>query len=62
MNDIDYKKCNDQIPLEDYPLAMAYVPRQIWRNICNLDDGFHNGTIFKDLQKPFLCYKSRGEI
>lgn len=36
------------------PIAMAYVPWQEFKNIRNLKDGYHNGTIFKDLDKPFI--------
>ena len=35
-------------------IAMAYVPWQEFKNISNLKDGYHNGTIFKDLDKPFI--------
>lgn len=51
-------KCIDQMPLENFPVAMAYVPWQTWGNLYDLDKAFEVGTIFKDLHKPFLCYKS----
>lgn len=35
------------------PLAMAYVPWQKWQNIFEADKGFHCGTIFHELHKPF---------
>lgn len=47
----------DNIPLADLPVAMAYVPWQDWGQICDLDTAFHVGTIFKDLNKPFLGCK-----
>ena len=34
-------------------LAMAYVPWQEWNSIYDSDKGFHCGTIFEDLYKPF---------
>lgn len=34
-------------------LAMAYVPWQRWQNIFDADKGFHCGTIFQELHKPF---------
>ncbi|MBQ3105599.1 MAG: spore coat associated protein CotJA [Lachnospiraceae bacterium] len=38
----------------DYPLGMAYVPRQSFRGICeNLEAGYNMGTIFPELNKPF---------
>ena len=40
--------------LDKYPLAMAYVPWQHFDTICeDLDQAFHNGTIFPELDKPF---------
>ncbi len=35
-------------------LAMAYVPWQEWQNIYDMDKAFCRGTIFCDLDKPFL--------
>ena len=39
---------------EDVSLAMAYVPWQKWRDIYEAEKGFHCGTIFKELNLPFL--------
>ena len=36
------------------PIAMAYVPWQIWRDIYDAEKGFACGTIFQELNKPFL--------
>lgn len=40
--------------LEQFPVAMAYVP---WQRNCNmyenLDEAFQIGTIFPELNKPF---------
>lgn len=38
---------------EDYPVAMAYVPRQKWHTVYELDKGLCAGTIFPELNKPF---------
>lgn len=35
-------------------LAMAYVPWQIWGDLYDADKGFHCGTIFQELNLPFL--------
>ena len=40
--------------VRDCPLAMAYVPMQRWRALCAPEDGFPHGTIFEELDKPFL--------
>ena len=45
-------KCR-QDPLYQLPLAMAYVPWQQWRAIYEVEKGFHRGTIFEELDKPF---------
>lgn len=41
---------------ENVSLAMAYVPYQNWENIYDVENGFSAGTIFADLDKPFLGY------
>lgn len=40
-------------------LAMAYVPVQPWGEIYDLDKALQRGTIFADLDKPFLGEKAR---
>lgn len=40
--------------LDNMPLAMAYVPWQTWRDIYDAEKGFHRGTIFQELDLPFL--------
>ena len=40
--------------LEGRSLAMAYVPWQQWREIYEPCMGFAHGTIFSELDKPFL--------
>lgn len=44
------KICN----LQDLPLAMAYVPIQIWQKLYTPNDGFSRGTIFEQLDLPFI--------
>lgn len=39
--------------LEDFPLAMAYVPWQKWQDIFEPCKAFQCGTIFEELSKPF---------
>lgn len=40
--------------MDDISLAMAYVPWQKWRNLYETEKGFHCGTIFQELNLPFL--------
>lgn len=40
--------------LEGTTPAMAYVPWQQWREIYEPCMGFAHGTIFRELDKPFL--------
>ena len=35
------------------PIAMAYVPWQVWQDIYDAEKGLHRGTIFQELDKPF---------
>jgi len=40
--------------LDNLPIAMAYVPMQKWRNIYDADVGLDRGTMFQELDLPFL--------
>ncbi len=46
--------------LEEYPLASVYAPLQCWRNLYDNETGFSRGTIFKELDLPFLCSDKSG--
>jgi hypothetical protein len=35
-------------------LAMGFVPDQVWQNVYNCDVALARGTIFADLDKPFI--------
>ena len=39
--------------MHDLPIAMAYVPSQRFENLYGAADGWHHGTIFADLNKPY---------
>lgn len=40
--------------IEEFPIAMAYVPWQKWEQPYEPEVGLNKGTIFPDLFKPFL--------
>ncbi|MCI9442388.1 MAG: spore coat associated protein CotJA [Ruminococcus sp.] len=46
--------CKKEDRLHGMALAMAYVPWQTWGDIYDLCEAFQAGTIFEDLNKPFL--------
>lgn len=46
--------CWREDPLYGMPIAMAYVPWQTWRDIYDTCKGFQTGTIFAELDKPFV--------
>lgn len=46
------ERCND--PLRHMALAIAYVPWQQWNQTYELEKALQVGTIFPDLDKPFL--------
>ncbi|MGI6166970.1 MAG: spore coat associated protein CotJA [Eubacteriales bacterium] len=46
--------------LSDYPLAMVYVPLQVWRGLYDPVTGHDRGTIFRELDKPLEVYGGRG--
>lgn len=35
-------------------LAMAYIPMQFYRDTYGIEEGFNAGTVFPELDKPFL--------
>lgn len=35
-------------------LAMSYVPVQQWNTLYEIEEGFDRGTIFPELDKPFM--------
>lgn len=39
---------------DDYPIGMGYVPWQEFKNLYEAEKGFHAGTIFMELEKPFI--------
>ena len=47
--------------LDNLPLAMAYVPMQKWRNIYEADVGLDRGTMFCELDLPFLGDRRDGK-
>ncbi len=44
----------DDRTLSSLPLAMAYVPMQKWQKLYEPDVAFERGTIFSELDLPFL--------
>jgi hypothetical protein len=41
-------------PVDRMEPAMSYVPWQKWENIYNMEEGLQKGTIFEDLDKPYI--------
>lgn len=41
--------------IDQFPVTMAYVPWQKWHDTYDLCRGLNAGTIFPELDKPFLC-------
>lgn len=39
--------------MDNYPVAMAYVPWQQWHTVYDLERALSCGTIFPELNKPF---------
>lgn len=40
------------------PVGMAYVPYQKWKNVYEPSVALSRGTVFEDLDKPFLGEKA----
>lgn len=41
--------------LSGYPLAMVYAPIQEWKDLYDLDTALVKGTLFSELDLPFLA-------
>ena len=46
--------------LRDYPLASVYAPLQDFRNLYDRDTGLKHGTIFSELNLPFMGESVKG--
>ena len=44
---------NGRMALDSLPLAMAYVPMQMWNTTYDASKGLERGTIFPELDLPF---------
>ena len=53
-HDLDYGRCRPD-PVAVMPLAMAYVPWQCWCETYDPALGHDRGTIFPELDLPFLA-------
>ena len=42
----------------EYPIGMGYVPWQEFKNLYEPERGLHAGTIFSELDKPFIGRRS----
>ncbi|WP_235839217.1 spore coat associated protein CotJA [Clostridium sp. Marseille-P2415] len=40
--------------IDKFPVAMAYVPWQRWQQVYPVETALGRGTIFPDLDKPFI--------
>lgn len=41
-------------PVDEMMPGMSYVPWQKWQNIYSMEEGLEKGTIFADLDKPYI--------
>ena len=48
-----------EAPCGARPLAMVYAPVQEWRDLYDNEAGHERGTIFKELDFPFLGGEAR---
>lgn len=46
--------------VDSLPLAMAYVPRQKWRNAYSPEEALSRGTMFAELDLPFYPPRASG--
>lgn len=51
---------NSDSDCSDMPIGMGYVPWQVWNQPYPLEKGFVRGTIFPELDLPFVMGRCRG--
>lgn len=44
---------------KQFPVGMGYIPLQSWQKTYSLEQGFKRGTIFPNLDLPFLRGRCR---
>lgn len=47
------QKTNLHLP-DGFPLASVYAPTQVFRNLYDIDEALMRGTVFKELDLPFM--------
>ena len=52
--------CAPAMDVSRFPVGMGYVPMQNWQQPYCYREGFHRGTIFPELDLPFLCGRCMG--
>jgi hypothetical protein len=50
----------EQRIVDGFPLAMAYVPYQVFQGVYPLDRAMEAGTIFEELHQPFCGRRNGG--
>ncbi|MEA5011204.1 MAG: spore coat associated protein CotJA [Angelakisella sp.] len=50
----DFERPVQDMSGDRFPVAMAYVPWQYWTNTYPLEKALQRGTLFPELDKPFL--------
>ena len=50
---------NSSRDIDQFPVAMAYVPWQRWQQVYPVEEAMSRGTIFPDLDKPFSMGRCR---
>lgn len=57
-SDMSCKDCQNTLGFApELALGMAYVPDQEWTHLYDTDCALRHGTIFKQLDKPFLGWR-----
>ncbi len=54
------RPCGGGNCVDDFPLAMAYVPMQEWRELFDPEEALAHGTLFKELIFPWYPTNCRG--
>lgn len=59
-NDTHIAEAADEPCEFNYTLAMVYSPNQAWQNLYSVEEGLCEGTIFRELNKPFYGPRCNG--
>lgn len=55
-----FRSCRPRPDWSEFPIGMAYVPWQSFRNLYSYEKAFCVGSLFQELDQPFMIGRCAG--